>query len=605
MATRSSGHYSSENYVGTRRGRSAALGMGWEMFPEKTEATDIDEDPEQLYNHGRDTLKDWGPDTTNLFAHEEVRRNNFSRDRLELRSGGARVNTDPWQNEDYDTQFHDRDPRGWSTEQPWSEYRRHLEAQLRRIDFKDDGDYSVPSQGIHPNTMYKNIKSGFNWVKSRLKIFSTSKDGWHNGGIGKYKWYHTSSAEKVDFEDTGVNIDQRYLDADLRTNPTSNLSNHLHGGSKKLRVNTTTDHKVQVSAYMKLFRNRGLIPHESQMRIIEDDTRWGKLSTIGDITPKNVTKLMSSQVNGEDRMASTAASQNRFFAALYGEKEKFAAAPGDEMENRQRKITTEVMSLLGFTEEDIKFLESYEGNNKRHAELLLGDIKRLTEVIHRTPANIKLQMRDELLMQNVGGGLLPADATATRRARDNVILNPKIIQFMDQHVRKTANPGDNDENRRDTIGDGENKLNGVFSNSPMYVFKSRAQDTDNIDFNRRMAQRGKGKFTSIEDTKTHSFKQIAATAQQISKNRRTGGLQLQWLPDTVKAQVAKSLNIGETRTNVADIDTTSIDNEFGDNMSITRHGGMMGSKHMMRGMDRENFEDEMAEVGNFDRKTNF
>ena len=580
MASGKSGYYMSENYIGGRRGRERAHDIGFEMFPEKYEQTDMEEDPQQLDDNWRSILMDRNPDDP-TFEHEEARRNNFSRDRINLRSGGARVNTLPYQNEDFDTQFHDKDPRGWSGAHDWKEYRRVQEKMMSQIDFKDDGDYSVPSEGIHPNTMYKNIKAAFNWTKARMKWFSTSKDNFHNGGIGKYKWQHASNVGFTDVEDTSSMVDPRYMEADGRSHKTTQLSNIVNTGSKFLRANTTTDQEVKVASYGKLRSYRGQINHETQLRQVADDTPLSKVADIN-MTPANVVALMSTAVDG----LSASASGRMMRHNAVGDKEKFASVSEQELANRNRQITNEIMSLLGFTDNEVKWLDSYSGTNKKQAELLMANLMKLTELVHATPAHVKLAMRDELLSGSLGRGLCPADPSQLRRARDRVVLNPKIVQYMDLMVRKTEKPGDAEASRRKGEGDPENKLNGMFADGQLFVQSSAKVSGTDADANRRNATGQDPQVKGYREEKTVSFSSLKRRAEEVSKNRNAGGQETQELFDSVARITGKNLNIGQTRN--ADVNTTANDAEFFDNMYQDRSGGgKMGTKYMRRHMDND------------------
>lgn len=584
MATRKSGFYDSVYYTTTRRGRPTGSDMGYEMFPEKYEKTEVHEDPDELYNHYRTTLKDYTPDQENLMASGEPRRDTHAREKINLRSGGARVNTMPYANENFDLQFHDEDPRGWSTEQPWGEYRRVIEGQLNRIDFKDDGDYSVPGTGIHPNTMYKQIRGAQDWVKARLKIFSTSKDNFHNGGIGKYKWYDKSSAEKVDFEETSVNIDQRYDSYPERMNKTSELSNIVNLGSKMLRTNTTTDQLVQVSTYGKLFRSKGLIPHEAQMRIVEDDTRWGNVFKEDAKVNRQIASMLSMQVN-RDAMQNVERGQK-------------SGAESFSAQNRSQKLSDDIISLMGLTHADVKYLESAKSQNRKGAERALAQLKDLQELLHAIPANMKIQIRDELALKSGGAHLRPT-GDGGRQTRTEVILNPKIREFMrlqaSKNADRTANPEDL---MREAVADSEGKLNHKLAGTPVYIYKNA--DVEDIDANRREAN-GETKKSLISETKVVSYKSLSQTATDQTKNQHEG-LQMQQLADSMREVRGITQKIGETLRNVGDVNTARVDNNFGDNLTKTRHGGRMGSKDMRRSMDTDTARDAMSDRSSVGRK---
>jgi len=560
MASRKSGFYNSEYYKTSRRGRALDGDMSFDMFPEKFEATSVNEDPNELYNYNRQVLKDYTPDHGNMLASDETTRDKHSREKLRLREGGARTLTMPYSNDNNDTQFHDSDPRGWSTEQPWQEYRRQLEAQLNRTDFKDDGDYSVPGTGIHPNTMYSQIRGAQDWVKARLKIFSTSKDNFHNGGIGKYKWYHKSDGEKVDFEETSVNIDQRYDSFAERQNKTSELSNIVNLGSKMLRTNTTTDQLVTVSSYGKLMRQKGLINHETQLRIVEDDTRWGQVKNGAFSNKSNVASFMSAEVNRESMQAAV------------GDKAKFKAEKEDENKNQSKKLTGDIISLMGFTENEVKYLESAAAKNVKTAKLALAQLHGLTEMLHATPAHLKLTLRDELVVSGVRH--VGATSTGGRKARNEVILNPKIVEYMKQSVRKNADRTANPENiLRDAIADSEGKLNHKLAGQEVYVYKHNSPDDLMNNRNDSLAE---PKAAKIAIENIVSYKNFSKSAQSITKNQHEG-LQMQDLADSKKMWQKMGMLIGDTKAAVA-----VTDNNFGDNLTKTRHIGGMGTKSAIR-----------------------
>ena len=206
MASRSAAEWQSETLQGTRRGREDSGDVAIDFFPQKYEHTEILEDPEQLNKEWRQTIQDFSPDTAS-YAYELPRRNVMSRSHLNhLDSGVFGSSVDPYFSEMADTSFHDHDPRGYSDQQPWSEYRRGIEAQMRRFDYRDDGDYSTTGGGVSPYTLYQNIRAAQNWTKARFKIFDTSYENMHSGGVGVYP--NISQVFKSARENTGVQSDE-------------------------------------------------------------------------------------------------------------------------------------------------------------------------------------------------------------------------------------------------------------------------------------------------------------------------------------------------------------------------------------------------------------
>jgi len=596
MAAGGESFYMTDNYVGTRRGRSRGADFGFEMFPDKYEATNLEEDPNQIEDSWRNTLMDLSPEAP-TFAYEEPRRNTYSRDFINLRDGGARVNTLPAKNEDFDTQFHDKDPRGWSTEQPWDEYRRVMANKMSNIDFKDDGDYSVPSQGIHPNTMYKNIKGAFYWVKNRMKWFSTSKNAWHNGGTGKFKFHNPKAVGFTDIEDTSSMVDLRYQEAEGRSHKTTQLSNIVHTGSKFLRANTTTDHEVKVAGYGQLYKQRGLINHETQLRLAANDIQLSKVEGL-QATPTNVVALMASGA----RSGSAAERIRHNLQEAFGDASKYMSVTEQSVSNRDRKLTNDVMSLLGFTPMEIKWVDGYRNVNKKHADLMQAQLIEMVELVHAMPAHMKLAMRDELLMSSMGKGLSPADPTQIRRARDNSIINPKVVQYMDLMVRSGAKPGNVEVARRMGWADPENKLDGIFANGQLFTTRGRyVGESDNIA-NRQMADTEDEMLPGKRECKSANYAALARNTADF-QNNRVMGINMQELQDTVARMLGKNRRMGDTRGQM--VGDTDHDNDFGENQYMTRHGGIIGSKYMRRHMEANDVgeweEDGMHEHGSMTR----
>jgi hypothetical protein len=567
--------YASENYVGTRRGRSTAGDMGYEMFPEKYESTDIWEDPEQLRDDRRDTLKDFGPDNGRMFAHEETRRRTYARDRLNLQDGGARTTTDPWSNEDFDTSFHDKDARGWNTEQPWAEYRRNVEAVLRRTDFKDDGDYSTTGGAIHPNSLYKQIRGAQDWVKARLKIFDTSLTTRHTGGVGVYD--NVSNVFKSDYEDQSIMLDgsmnQTFEDPINRSRATMRLSNMIGGGSKDLRSNSTTDHKVLVASYGKLFSNRGLINHETQLRLIADDPRLSKLDSIATGVPKPVVKLIAEKVRRSTQAAAeSAAATETYKGAKYDE---------TEQKNRGLRLTQEIVTLLGITENELKLLESKSMGNNRSAQQAFADLYHMVETVHAAPAHIKLQMRDELLLKSAGQGLIVGH---NRTSQSQVVVNPKLVEFMEQQVRKSEQPGSADENTRMAIAD-LSKARQL----QVLVYKG-APGSEDIT---KLARAGLHKVRT-DSVKTANYKTLAQTAVQTAQNRNNATETQLWSASGtfVYGQTQKH----ENNDILTAAMSAEIDNQFGENKALSRHVGRFGDKHAGRYQLRETQDTTNSEI---------
>lgn len=581
MASRSSAHFNSEMYIGTRRGRSSYGDFGMEMFPEKYESSEhlVFEDPDSVSYDQRETVKDYTCETNYLFASDEIRRDPGSKYRLNQRSHGWHgSSTDPWKNEGYDTQFHDKDPRGWTGEIPWKEYRRQLEANMRRSDFKDDGDYSVTGGGIHPNTLYKSIRGAQNWVKSRLKIFSTSYESRSNGGVGIYP--HTSDVFKSDIEDTSVAVDGGRLsttfeDPENRQRATMRLSNILHEGSYALRSNTTTDHKVKVASYGKLYSQRGLIPHETQLRIVEDDTPWSELEAVRGTVPRNLVKLMnaatSSTSDATGRKLKHKAASSRDAGKFAGKKES------EQNPARGNILTKDIMSLLGITEHEVKFLESKANKNDKHATLMLANVYQMTETVHRLPIQEKMEIRSELLLKAAGGGI--SGNSDYRKNKDKAEINHKMVEAMEEMTQKKKSKFSESftANRQKAEGDSEGKLNKL--DMPLFVVKSTSKNSENITA--LMWESNRSSKAAREMKQAVSYSTLKKKAEDIEKNRSEVA-DSRKKTESARSLMGKVMNPGKFNP-LENKSTATIDNKFGENKFLERRiGTSMGDKSKAR-----------------------
>ena len=581
MASRSSSHFNTEMYQGSRRGRSMYGAMDFSMFPSKYESTDIVEDPNELSELWRDTLKDRSPDNSRLMAHEETRRNTFARDRLNLRDGGARTTTDPYKNESFDTQFRDKDPRGVETAQNWKEYRRHVENQLRMTDFKDDSDYSTTSGSIHPNTLYKAIRGSQNWLKARLKIFETALENRHTGGTGVYE--NISNVFKQEVEDTSVMVDGSSIpleDPVNRARLTTVLSNWVHGGSAALRANTTTDHKVKVASYGKLMRQRGLINHENQLRLVEDDTKRSIIEGISNKSTSNLVKLMSNAVDGSTAMAvGRAVKQGTMDAPSEMERFKGMKYSDNTVDNRNNILTRDIMSLLGITESEVKFLESMQVSNTTQAQQSLANLYKMAEVVHRLPMHAKLQVRDELLLKASGAGLTPSTPGGIKANREQVVVNPKIVQYMDLMVRKNKNPDEVKSLMELGVIDSEGKLKTWMSNAPLLVNKSAARDSENIISNRHDTDINHKK---LESRKVHSYKTLNVEGSFM--DNRDESILDRIINEVDNGIYTPGKNMGDTHDIRDNMNKSDIDNEFFENLTFNKHSGLIRDKRIAMNM---------------------
>ena len=239
---------------GTSNSLVGAYGnMPDDMYLRKIEETCMGyEDPEQVNDHLRGLMKDFTPDAPFL-ASDQPRggKDEFGNDRggyesqqvINLRSG-SRTLTDPYLPDGSFTDFQalELDERGTAL---GPDMRKHAEQQFARgafYNYRDDSDNSIPEGPKNPWKMQMDIRNAQNVTQDYFKIFETSKDAWHNGGMAP--GYAVSNKEKlVDgqvIKDPAQNPNRNRQDA------TNNLSNDTSIGWRR-----TTDHRFSVAKYGK------------------------------------------------------------------------------------------------------------------------------------------------------------------------------------------------------------------------------------------------------------------------------------------------------------------------------------------------------------------
>jgi hypothetical protein len=223
-------------------GSGSLMNSAW--YLKKMEQTCIYEDPDQMNNYFRSSLKDMRPDRPSLES-DQPRTNNYSSDRLNLRHYGARVPDTPDLPDGTFLDFEglNKDPRGANALDPdMKQFRKQQESRTKFMNYYSDADNSVPSGGRNQAQVIKDIKKQFYNVKNRLKIFDESLGGFA-AGTGANQKKTTTSAEcmqETDERTPELRDEMCYP----RANRINDLSNNTSIGWRR-----TTDNRFQVAKY--------------------------------------------------------------------------------------------------------------------------------------------------------------------------------------------------------------------------------------------------------------------------------------------------------------------------------------------------------------------
>ena len=402
--------YMEETKQGGWRGRSVAGDIGPEMFPEKYEYTDIVEDPDEVYNDRRSALRDTGTDLNNLFEHEEPRYETYSQFKLNMREFGTPYQTLPWSNEDFDTQFHDPDPRGWHNMPNMQELTREMTARHRRTAFSSDaGDGQIIDGAIHPATLFAKIRATQDWMPKYMQWFETSMEGYVAGHATYYP--NKSDIYKYDTERTNAN-EEGYGELQVwRPDWTTKISNNAMLGGKYFIANSTPDHRVPVAKYgMMLGLRQTFGQRQWDADFGDQQSAQAKHDRLTNV-PRSVIAYMRSK---------TAAGEARQDSAGAGD---FVRDSTKEGTNRKIGSVGDILAIAGMGEHEIKVIEHAASKNDRRAAQFLSDLRQYTEFLEQLSSNERLDYRDQLLSLHIGGGGRRPDVDV-RGSQGKTVIDP-------------------------------------------------------------------------------------------------------------------------------------------------------------------------------------
>lgn len=548
------------------------------QFPGKWESTNLYEDPNQVENFYRNTLKDFSPDVP-AQSSDAPRRDYLNNARLTLRHTGTMSGLDP-ENPDLFLGFTDRDPRGYLLEPNGEEWKRQSWARKEMFEpqFKNDADWSVPSQGVHPNTKYAQMRATLPWFKSRFRNFETSKTGWHNGGVIEIP--HASNVDKVCAQTEKLDCILADMELKSRQHKTTLLSNNFNMGYR-----ITPSHKFKVAEYGKLYRATPMMDHVSQLTYISPDQKLSQflIDNPGSAPKANIV-IMSAHTSN------SAAAEARKMRHLKGEEMAkhlmgIAGEPALEGIIRGLRLSDDIMKVLGYVEHTGKFSESMRvkrGKTAEHADDP-EKIRRLTELLHAEPANVKLQI-SETIKRIQRGGLTPAIDTV--KTANSSIVNPKIIEFMTNNTRSNPDPEINGENNNRRLADETRKRS--IEHMPMYVPKRRkdAKVTEMM----HLGEVHKDHRPNSNDMKVVSYKTLKEGV--IENNRKSADSS----QNMINGKSSLAYKHNDTHHEGITSNDISVDHSMFEHKTIDRRARSPGGKYTLREMDQDTLQYDINDM---------
>lgn len=532
-----------------RRGRSQAGLMDYSFFPEKYEVTDLGYRNQDLdndiYYDRRETLKDRTPDSTSLFAYEEPRRKT-DRTVLQFTETGSRWRYDPYVNPDgdFNVSFRDKDPRGALGETNWKEYRRIAESHIANLDFKDDDNPRREGDGVHPNTLYARIRGAQNQLKIRWKNFQESFDGMGNTGVGIYanksKVYHSTLNDSLVQNDGEDNdgTEKKVFQHDF----VNRLSNILQLGGA-FRTDSTTDHRVNIASYGKLYKQKGLSNFGDQLRDVEDDTMNapGRV-VLAESKNKTIKKLMNSFLDQTNNQVNRALAQENM------QDSEFSQSKEDK---NKRVMMYQIINAMGLTESELDTLNNALSDKQNHvrtaAEHDVANIIEIIDGMEAMSARELVELRDNVVRSTF------VDTHIRKNKDQSEASQTEIAQAMIQATKKMAELGNISESRRQTETD-------------------RAIVRDLTDKTKKITKQGdilRVKYTESDTRKKRDYRNAANYKQKIgfSPVSNTSATKVEFLRESIRRANRQSfVNTDVTQT----LQATALDMPFGENRGLKK-----------------------------------
>lgn len=259
-----------------------------DVFAKKYEITPgLYEDPNLVENYQKEALRYQGPDSV-MFASDEPRRNNFSKEKIDLFSGGSRYSLEP-NHRDVFLGETGKDARGINDAPDLKELVKQNQFRMRyqKNRFLNDASNGVAESGIPENKMMEMKKQTFYDTQNRLKIFEESRDGWIAGHNAKTTNESRVLLNEYEAENPDLVNSDLVLDNTGKRDVVSDFSLVTPVGYKAI-----PDNKYQIASLSYLYQPKNI--KDSKLRkIFDQSVQDVKYTTYEDNQiPKSIVYLM-------------------------------------------------------------------------------------------------------------------------------------------------------------------------------------------------------------------------------------------------------------------------------------------------------------------------
>jgi len=380
-------------------------------FAPQFEVTDMVENLD-IDQYNRNKLSDFGPDPINL-ASDQPRRNTFSRQIINLHHYGAFEPSLPYVGStDYDTQFHDHDPRGYSEDQNWQKFRKLREPTLKQTKWYPDSDYSLPSGGaIHPTDMQLRLSELRKMLRSRVQWF---QDSLGNFIVSPGNNPNSPKFTNVELMTTEDPLDPTITDAVGRMNTNSIASNNINLGGKYYINRTTTDQILPTASYNFVFEksipntfatNTGLMVGDHKITTL--DPNQGTKNFVKYVDKRLTKKLLENEIKYNKGLTNFLFSPSTSTTSEAGSRAGSNSDPETQKYNdlleRQNSpnqvLNKDILALVGITDNEMKFIKSLETTNYKAYKECIGNLYDMAIILEKLPPLAKENLRNQLFTQ--------------------------------------------------------------------------------------------------------------------------------------------------------------------------------------------------------------
>ena len=337
----------------------------------------------------------------------------------------------------------------------------------------------------------------------------------------------------------------------------------------------TSDHEFKVAQYGKLYAQPG-----RQREGISRDTRYeAEFSASKQRKPsKPMVMLMSAAVsNKKDKHANQG-----------GDMEFKTGHDGMTRRAKQIASSDELMEMMHNALIQIKYGNSEESRTGKNRSVDdLNKIREFVEATQKLPNRTQIAIKEELA-RFTSKNPRPHDVHPDRAM---VVINPKIIEFMDQMVRKNGKEVNEKlgSRRADDVAESDitiqTEKNGPTINGlPIFMRKRN---------HKKVVGASQSAFASVkgESKKTHSYRNAKPDIFSNVQDQATVDLLIK--SSAINMKRAELMQARDMVTRRSDLQE---DNDFGENRGMERRGRPMGSKYMRREMQIDHNETDLNDV---------